>query len=277
MSQLHISTFTVTSALLLVACPTDDSRPQTPTGETGSVESGDTTGTNDEGPPMTTSEGTFVPGDVLSEPTCDPWMQDCPEGEKCVAYNKGGETWNANKCVPTRGTGKAGDECRYDGSSLGTDDCDVGFMCYYTDAEGVGSCVPQCAGAPDQPQCPAEYNCSIANDGTLVLCIYACDPILQDCAPAGSGCFWDGSRFNCDPAGDLLEESPCGYVNDCSPGHYCLSAESLPSCGGSACCTGFCDLSNPQCGVANTECIAFFDDNTAPPGLENTGICALPG
>lgn len=242
-------------------------------------------GTDTDKPP--TTDGTdsdgetgniFVPEtDIAGASSCDPWAQDCPEGEKCVAYNSAGDTWDANKCVPLEGMGQTGDECTYGGSVAGTDDCDVGFMCYYTNEEAVGICVPLCTGTPDDPLCPDGFNCSISNEGSLLLCLYSCDPLLQDCEQEGSGCFWDGSLFNCDPAGDIPTNEPCGYINDCLPGHVCSGAESLPGCNGSACCAAFCELDNPQCAIADTECISFFDEGSAPPDLVNVGVCVLPG
>jgi hypothetical protein len=231
-----------------------------------------------DGDPSADSNNPFVEDqDIGGAPVCDPWAQDCPEGEKCAAFNSGGDTWDANKCVPVLGDGQAGDQCTYDGSVAGTDSCDLGHMCYYVGNDGFGFCVPLCTGEAASPMCPDNYNCSISNDGSLLLCLFSCDPLLQDCAQEGSGCFWDGSVFNCDPAGDIPEGEPCGYINDCAPGHVCLSSESHPSCSGSACCSGFCDLTGPQCLIAGTECLPFFDEGTAPPGLEDVGVCVLPG
>jgi hypothetical protein len=244
------------------------------TGETGGKESGDP-GDGDPDTGATTSP--FVPTiEMGAANTCDPWLQDCPEGEKCAAWAMG-DTWDSSKCVPSMGTGKTGDPCTYDGAALGTDDCDVGYMCYYTNEEAVGICVPLCTGTPDNPLCEEQFNCSVSNDGSLLLCLYACDPLLQDCTQEGAGCFWDGAQFNCDPAGDIPTDEPCGYINDCLPGHLCLDAASLPNCGGASCCSTWCDLADPSCMTVGTECIAFYDEGTAPPGLENTGICAIPG
>ena len=287
MTKISWTAMVAVGLMTLSACSKDDDNNGSTTSTTigtgdgdGDAETSTTTdpgdGDGDATTTTTTTTAGFVPEDVAAQNTCDPWAQDCPEGEKCAAWNSGSGTWDANKCVPLTGTGQEGDDCTYDGAALGTDTCDVGFMCYYTDAEGLGSCIPLCTGDPDNGQCPAGYNCSISNDGSLLLCVYSCDPLLQDCSE-GNGCFWDGAFFNCDPAGDIPTNEPCGFINDCLPGHVCLGSESLPSCAGSACCAGFCDLSQPNCTVADTECIAFFEEGTAPPGLENTGVCALPG
>ena len=248
----------------------------TTTGET--TDGPDETETSDSGKETSAGTSAFVPDDDIAvESDCDPWAQDCPEGEKCAAYSAGGDTWDANKCVMVNGSGQTGDPCTYDGALAGTDDCDVGFMCYYTNEEAVGICVPQCTGGPDSPICEGNFNCSISNEGSLLLCLYACDPLLQDCQQEGAGCFWDGSVFNCDPAGDIPTNEPCGYINDCLPSHVCLDATALPGCNGSACCASFCDLTDPVCGIQDTECTAFFDEGTAPPELVDVGICILPG
>ena len=96
--------------------------------------------------------------------------------------------------------------------------------------DGVGTCIPLCTGSPDNGMCPQGFNCSISNDGSLILCVYSCNPVLQDCEPEGTGCFWDGALFNCDPAGDIPTNEPCAYINDCLPGHVCVDAASLPGC-----------------------------------------------
>jgi hypothetical protein len=276
--------------LALAGCPKDEQMMDTGPSTAGSAgdgdgdtDTGETSGGKDsggdgdgDGDPGTTSA--FVPMiEMGAESTCDPWLQDCPEGEKCAAYSAGGDTWDANKCVMVTGTAQTGDPCTYNGADFGTDDCDVGYMCYYTNEESVGICVPLCSGTPDNPLCEEMFNCSVSNDGSLLLCLYSCDPLLQDCTQEGAGCFWDGAQFNCDPAGDIPTNEPCGYINDCLPGHLCLDAAALPNCVGAACCSAWCDLAEPQCLTPDTECIPFYDEGTAPPGLESTGICALPG
>jgi hypothetical protein len=221
---------------------------------------------------------TFVPSDDTGAvSTCDPFLQDCPDGEKCAAYQSVGDTWDANKCVELKGQLEVGEVCQYDGAVAGTDDCGVGIMCYQTNAEGVGTCTDLCDGTPQNPICDPGYNCSISNEGSLNLCLPACNPLLQDCDIEGAGCFWDGALFNCDPAGDIPEGEPCGYINDCSPGMLCANADSLPACAGASCCAGFCDMDDPNCQIAGTECVAFFEEGAAIPGLENVGVCVLPG
>lgn len=288
MQYKYLTVLMTVGTLALSACPKSDepsgddeagdanADTSTDGGDKGSAdETGDGTMTTDE----SGTDGVFVPtSDLGMANTCDPWAQDCPDGEKCAAWSSSGDTWDANKCVPLEGEGITGDECTYNGAATGTDTCDVGFMCYYTNEEGIGSCIPLCSGSPDDPFCPDNFNCSISNDGSLLLCVYSCNPLLQDCEQDGTGCYWDGALFNCDPiAGGIPEGEPCGYINDCDAGNICLDAEAVPDCASSACCAGYCDLDDPQCQLPGSECIAFFDEGTAPPGFENVGICAIPG
>lgn len=130
---------------------------------------------------------------------------------------------------------------------------------------------------PDNPQCGSDFNCSVSNDGSLLLCLFACDPLLQDCEQDGTGCYWDLQQFNCDPTvGAIPTGETCGFINDCDVGNACLAPEATPGCAGSGCCAAFCNLSDPTCSIAETECTAFFTEGTAPPGLEDVGVCVLP-
>jgi hypothetical protein len=231
----------------------------------------------------TTTAGTtmgFVPdpGDMETASTCDPWTQDCPEGEKCVAYASAGMSWDANKCVPITGNGAEGDPCTYAGAVESTDDCGAGTWCWNVNMDGVGTCTPFCDGTPDDPICDPGQGCSIANDGSINICLQQCDPLLQDCEGENI-CFYDFSgNFVCAfGAGDIPTGEPCGFINDCAAGGVCLDATTLPSCNGASCCGAFCDLTDPACATMGTECTAFFEEGTAPPGYEAVGVCIIPG
>ncbi|HVI01649.1 MAG TPA: hypothetical protein VM869_23195 [Enhygromyxa sp.] len=243
-------------------------------GET-STESGD--GSTESGE---TSFETFVMDGPDLPASCDPFAQDCPDGEKCVPYASVGGSWDANKCVPILGDGATGQPCVSAGKVEATDDCDASGVCWnYAEVDGelVGFCQPFCVGTPDNAECPAGWHCQLYGDGSRTICELRCDPLAQDCAE-GFGCYWMGNEFWCAlttaniPAGE-----PCGYFEDCAPGHLCLSARVFPSCAGSACCTSYCDvgLGDGQCdAVPGTECVAFFEE--APVGQENVGYCGLP-
>ena len=232
----------------------------------------------------TTDTGTgasagFVPEDDFgSASTCDPFMQDCEPGEKCVPYSTTGGTWNANKCVPVLGDGKVGEPCAYDGVTEATDSCDAFSMCWNFAQEGdemIGTCAAFCAGTPDNPSCEPGSSCSISCDGSLSVCIQTCDPIAQDCL--GLGCYWANASFNCIfTTQDIEEGQPCGFINDCKAGLRCTSADVLPACEGSACCAAFCDLGVGGCELPDTSCVPLFEEGAALPGYEHVGICIAP-
>ncbi|HVI01069.1 MAG TPA: hypothetical protein VM869_20265 [Enhygromyxa sp.] len=251
-------------------------------GEEGDLEAETGPGEEEIGDPEDEDEGTetfsFVPD--VEEHTCDPWMQDCPPGEKCVPYSIGGGPWDSNKCVEVSGDGQPGDTCSYDGITIATDSCGADSHCWDVmdiDGQLQGVCTSFCEGNANEPICGPETACLIANDGAINLCVTTCDPLSQDCG-SGLGCFWANDNFQCIfTAGEILSGEPCGFINDCAPGNLCATAEVLPVCNGSACCTPYCDLTAPQCADPATECSAFFEEGTAPPNYESVGVCILPG
>jgi hypothetical protein len=251
----------------------DEDAPTTQTGDgDGDGEPGDGDG-----------EG-FVPMiDIAGINTCDPIAQDCPEGEKCVAYASAGGTWDANKCVTVTGSGTSGDQCTYDGAAVGTDDCDGDHVCWNAlDQEGVliGTCFPFCTGTIDNPMCSdPDQSCRVVNDGVITICLPRCDPLLQECEE-GLGCYWSGTSgtFQCIiTAGGIPTGEPCGFNNDCNPGNFCADAAALEMCNGSACCATYCDTGeDPSSCTLPLECVSFFEEGAAPPGYETLGVCILP-
>jgi Mg-chelatase subunit ChlD len=131
----------------------------------------DDDGNDDEGDGDASTSLGFVPSDDLGGVSeCDPFMQDCPEGEKCVAYASTGGPLDANKCVPVTGDGMPGEMCIYDGVVEATDDCDAVSYCWdVTDV--TGTCTQFCAGTADAPVCPEGLECLLAYDGALNLCV----------------------------------------------------------------------------------------------------------
>lgn len=145
------------------------------------------------------------------------------------------------------------------------------------DGEWIGTCREFCGGTPDTPECPMGTHCVVDSNGHINMCIPDCDPLLQDCG-SGNGCYWTGAKFECvitNP--DLPTGEPCGFINDCAPGHLCASAETLPSCDAASCCTPFCDLEVGDCeALPGTSCVPFFAEGQAPWGYELVGVCTLP-
>lgn len=213
--------------------------------------------------------------DVQPVHACDPFAQDCPAGEKCVPYASAGGVWDANKCVPVLGDAAFGEPCVYDGVVAGTDTCGGDSMCWNVlevDGQLVGECAAFCLGSADRPECPVGTECLIKASGSPNVCLETCNPLGQDCSE-GLGCYWDGSGFRCAVAGTIDGGSACGWATDCEPGHYCAPAEVIPGCPGAGCCAAFCDLSAASCVAAQTECVAFFEQGSAPAGLDQLGVC----
>jgi hypothetical protein len=230
-----------------------------------------------------------MPDGAGTEVECDVWMQDCPEGEKCMPWaNDGGSSWNATRCSPVSDNpGQVGDECTVEGSGVsGIDSCDVGSMCYYVDPEtNVGTCVGMCQGTEESPMCEPGFLCSISNDGVLILCRRECDPLLQDCQGSAACLPANGADgFVCivDASGEMgAPGDPCEFLNACDPGLFCANAEVVPDCQGTGgCCSEFCDLTEPDpnagCSLMGQECTPWFEEGTAPPDLVHVGACALP-
>jgi hypothetical protein len=247
----------------------------------GSTES---TGTDTD---TSTSDATITGGSFYAGPgidfggvwECDPFAQDCPDGEKCVPFATFGDIWDANKCVPVLGDGQVGDPCIYGGPVEATDDCGPESYCWnVTDMNGeqLGTCTAFCQGTADMPVCAMGTDCLIANQGSITLCIDVCDPLLQDCAD-GFTCNWLGDNFHCTLGGPGNGEGqPCDQ-SECSGELVCVTAAALPGCAGSACCTSFCALDDPNaCPDPLLECVSYFEQGMAPAGYENVGICIAP-
>lgn len=287
--------FVVLSFSLLFACGKEvtsdagDAAAETETSGDGDGDAPPGDGDGDPDPETGDGDGDpagFVPmtGDMTAINDCDPFAQDCPEGEKCVAYASSGGTWDANGCVAVTGTGTSGDSCVYQGAQSGADDCDKDHVCWNAlevDGMQVGTCFPFCTGGVDNPICGEPgHSCRVVNDGVIAVCLPSCDPLLQECAD-GLGCYWSGGSqtFQCIiTAGGIPTGEPCGFNNDCNPGHFCADAAALETCNGAACCAVFCDLAEDPdpCG-SPLECVSFFEEGQAPPLYEDLGLCILPG
>jgi hypothetical protein len=245
-----------------------------------------------------TSSSTGSTGYTFIKPTdggtgtkqCDQWIQDCPEGQKCMPYSGDGDNaWESLKCVPiVPNPDGLGDPCMvFGGGVSGEDTCDKHMLCWGVDWEtGIGTCTAMCKGSPENPKCeqPMHY-CHQYADGTLTLCFHLCDPLAQDC-PNGKLCIpnpMDPNSFTCviDASGDDGQAfDPCESTNACDVGLFCanpaLAAECDPMAAG--CCLPFCDTSvmPPPCPGANQQCLPWYEEGQAPPILKNVGVCGLP-
>ena len=284
----------LTVVLLTAACSDDggiydeiESSMDEPTTSTGGIVATST---------MPSSEGETDCGltcgqDDSGEPgSCDPFEQDCGDGEKCMPYSvDGDQTWNGLRCVPVAPEPKQlGESCNApQGPVGGEDDCDVGLMCWNVPPEGTeGTCTAMCTGSKSSPTCAASSTvCAVYNEGVLPLCLPTCDPLGQDC-PAAQICIpqGGGSAFVCaiDASPDTGQYGdPCLAFNKCDPGLFCAASSAVPGCTETVgCCTDYCDLSvadpDAQCtgAVDGQACVPFSE--TPAPGYENLGACALP-
>lgn len=220
---------------------------------------------------------------------CDPWVQDCPRGDKCIACDgTGDDEWDHHGCIPLPvDPDHAGEPCTVEGSvASGVDSCDRDTMCWFIDPNTLtGVCVPRCTGSPDNPVCADGTRCLISNDGTLNLCLPSCDPLGADCGP-GRLCVpsetWKPVDFVCTTddsgAGGQLFDA-CDAPDTCNPGLLCTDPELATECDATAdgCCLPYCDLTAaPACPGALQECLPFFPEDP-PPGHEDLGVCGIPG
>ena len=296
---------------LLAACGKDPA--ETTNGQTGDS-TGDSTGGMSEtgggsttamstgGQPTTTADpdtgsgGSTTGTDFIVKPDgggmgvkeCSNWDQDCPDGQKCMPWaDNGGNAWNATKCVPVDpAMGQPGDSCTAMGAVSGLDTCDEGVMCWDIKPDTrKGTCVAQCKGSEAAPMCDADSTCFVSNDGVLNLCLPLCDPLAQDC-PNENLCIPNPSNqevFTCvlDASGDMGKAfDPCEFVNACDKGFLCANVTLGKECDANAigCCLPFCDITEMpnMCPGVGQECVVWYEMGTAPPGLENLGICGIP-
>lgn len=252
--------------------------------ETSTMGDGDGDTSDDSSNPSLSFYACAPDDDYFSISECDPFSQDCPEGEKCVPYASAGGEFDANKCVPITGDQQSGEACTYAGVEEATDDCDQDSYCFYVEAVDdmfAGTCTAFCEGTPDDPLCEPATGCLISNEGSVTLCLASCHPITQGCI-AGQACEYDGNaEFLCQPeaANGGATGDPCGLGNACAGGNVCLDAASVPNCQGDSCCTEYCDLDDPNfvCGDPQSECAPFFEElQMVPPELHNVGVCLAP-
>lgn len=285
--------FSLLCAALVGGCsPTSNSTTDALTADSPSSSSSDA---SSDAP---TSSGTTTDGGTTAEPTggdigmCDPWMQDCPGGYKCMAFAEEGEqAFTGTKCTPVvENPGKVGDPCKVEGGWwTGVDDCDYGLACWNINHDdNTGQCVALCTGTEDSYGCPGSDDiCVFWVSGLAHVCLQGCDPLLQDC-PDGQGCLPDwasnGQRFVClaEYSFDEGQEfDPCEFSNMCDPGLMCRSPESAIECDQSAggCCIAFCDINDPQCTGEGAQCTSFYSDlgDEPPPTFADVGICVIPG
>jgi hypothetical protein len=174
------------------------------------------------------------------------------------------------------------------GGVSGVDDCERGAMCWSLDEQGMGTCIAHCAGSLNEPICAEQTFCSsaIQSEGVLNLCLFACDPLVQDC-DEGEECTTNWGMFYCAPdwSGDMgAANDPCEFANACDAGLVCIDtawASSACMQGSTGCCQPFCEFVEGQdgeCPNADQKCVQWFDPKVdeIPEGYEDVGVCAIP-
>ena len=229
----------------------------------------------------------------LPKPECDVRRNDqCEAGFKCSYVEAEGPELGTNRCVPVLGEGLVGEDCELIEDS---DTCAAQHVCWGADKDGLGGhCVSYCSVGLD---CDApEEVCSVSNYDTLFLCLQRCDPVLQDCALPGWGCYPDSNdRWSCDR--DRSDESgahgePCFCLNCCDPGLVCRPGTQVDSeeCGSiveegvspaEGCCAAVCDvedeqtLPEEQCPTEAERCRDYYRSDSVLMGYEHVGICKI--
>ncbi|MFO7562076.1 MAG: hypothetical protein R6X02_05490 [Enhygromyxa sp.] len=182
---------------------------------------------------------------------CNPWLEECPDGEQCVPH--GGalatEWWTLARCAAEQ-SAKLGEPCsRLEGVFDGIDTCEAGAVCWDVDPDTeLGTCIPLCTGAPHAPLCPEGSQCVLADPMWAGFCLPACDPFADNCTP-GYTCTLVGDALACMPVASETAElgGTCEHPNDCGSGLACVGADRLPGCAGERCCAIYCDLDAPEC------------------------------
>lgn len=205
---------------------------------------------------------------------CETFMPACPSGYKCILdlYS------SYSMCTPEIEAALDPEApCsvglpvyHVEGAPLaGPDDCASGVQCL------SDRCVTHCVGEMDEPVCPLPghycWQGRIAN-----FCWAPCDPLAPDACAVDEVCVsGSGQAFTCvtDASGEAGHYGDsCEYVNSCDPGLACLSAEYVPGCVGSGCCSPYCSLADPQCPDPKMACIPWFEEEV-PVGYEDLGVC----
>lgn len=126
--------------------------------------------------------------------------------------------------------------------------------------------------------CTTKEHC-VSIDGDSV-CLRACDPLDGGSCDDYDVCAWYQNVFACvvDASGNGgAVGEPCFYANDCNPIHTCLNGQAVAGCSSGTCCSVFCDIdSSTICNQFGMECVAWYEQGSAPAGLEDLGVCLLP-
>jgi hypothetical protein len=167
-------------------------------------------------------------------PECSIFTQDCDEGMKCVP------DWFATRvCEPIAVDPIAdGQSCE----AGGDDPCGPSSWCGLENDDGIGTCVPLCQGAADDPVCPDGMICVIDDEDIVAYCMAPCDPFDADACPGRTSCQATPRGFGCIENGGVDRDDACLQDDSCGAGLVCRSFD---GCCHGKCCTPFCSDDNP--------------------------------
>ena len=253
----------------------------------GSAESGtEPTAASDLGTTATTSSLTISSSSMSLTTTdtpvedmlisgCSVWLQDCPQGQKCVGWDSGTEVYT--RCVvEAEMPSPVGAPCVFSQDDIYIESCVRDAFCWFRDTTtNTGVCVPICEGTVIEPLCPPASRCVIFGQyDQLNLCLPICDPLVDICPEFGGVCeiplvCWDPFDIELPAFGEECWDA----LGACASGFTCVGGENFQQCD-SSCCTSFCDLSQPgDCPESPVqECVPFG----AEPPLEHVGLCLVP-
>jgi hypothetical protein len=227
---------------------TPDAAAGTPDAATGSPDAA--TGTPDA------SAGTpdAAPGTPDATVGCDPIAQTgCSGSDKCTQVIESTNPFMASTRCVTNGDVAQGGSCSFGPTgATGFDNCQAGLYCIN------GTCQDICSTNPDS--CSTGSACTIFVDvfedqgDTTGACQPTCDPVAQDCADAGDGCYIDpvGGEATCTAptsgGASLGQDDPCDgsggncFLNGCGIGFQALIDDD-PGAPTTSVCTFFCSPS----------------------------------
>jgi hypothetical protein len=232
-----------------------------------------------------TTAGTATPttgqaeGDVAPGLPCNPYLQDCIAGFKC--HPQDDET---DVCVKIDDEAvDLGEVCRRTQTGgNNSDTCREGAFCdEISTAEPV--CIPMCSPPVEKPTCDSpDTICHAYKGGTAPVCRQRCDPLEVTCAYNGlcipsllENGFFCFSAYNKFDYGEVCY----GGINSCIKGQICAPDEGFPpgGCigGDYGCCTYVCNLTAPACPGQVPNCVPWWPVDSAPPGDEHIGYCAI--
>jgi hypothetical protein len=274
---------TSTSTLSMTATTwiTDDDTASTSTiDDTATSSSSDGASDETTGPPPPSFDCPPAEGDLQ----CNPALQDCPEGFKCIPWDAEGDVVDPDGivCAPIDARPvELYQACTNDVAAC-TDDCPGGAACLSVFGERA-ACFDLC---DESDACPGDQVCRTCSSCWAAWCVATCDPLAPDCPESLGDCAlayqFGQSAFSCGgpPPGTAGVGEPCSADPwSCGEGLLCVSQEALgPGCLDSGCCTELCSLLDPggACSSPDHVCIPLFIPGQALPSQEHIGLCALP-